>query len=359
MRHRPHTAPALWAALAVTVVACTDVPAPQPVESPAASVLPRRAFDLAGADQARPCRAAPYRLFDFWLGNLMVVDAATGADLGHTNVVTRDLGGCAIQEHWTTAEGFRGRSLNAYDAADGRWHQHWVDDGFNDFTLEGDSPAPGTMVLSGGEMRTPAGVVTQRVTWTRMSSQRTRQLGEGSVDGGTTWTTQFDVLYDRRPQVTPAPAVENPFGCANFPRPHQFDFLLGTWEVRLTSAAGAGEPLAVTSVTTDLTHCLLEEQLTGAGGYEGRSFAAVNRLPLRWERTYVDNEGHRVFLAGGRQPDGSMVLAGTKRLAGGATVDLRVTWQPVTPDEVLQRWEISMDGGGTWAPELELTMRRR
>src|ERR1700738_2597666 len=83
--------------------------------------LPARA-----APAARPCATPLNRQFDFWIGRWRVTDAATKKFDG-TNDVTRELGGCVLQEHWKGAEGSAGTSFNLYDASRKRWHQTWVD----------------------------------------------------------------------------------------------------------------------------------------------------------------------------------------------------------------------------------------
>jgi hypothetical protein len=43
------------------------------------------------------------------------------------NTITAILGGCALLEQWDGAGGFRGTSLNAWDAATKHWRQTWMD----------------------------------------------------------------------------------------------------------------------------------------------------------------------------------------------------------------------------------------
>lgn len=147
-------------------------------------------------DAAR-CTAAEHRQFDFWIGD-WEVHSAQGRLLGF-NRITPILGGCALQEEWNSADGkVRGVSLNAYDPADSRWHQAWVD------------TAPSRLALVGGlagrdmvmEQRPPTGGpgagAVQRITWRPLPDGRVRQLWESSSDEGRTWTTAFDGYYSRR-----------------------------------------------------------------------------------------------------------------------------------------------------------------
>ncbi len=90
-----------------------------------------------------------------------------------------------------------GRSLNAYDASNGRWHQTWVDSTGGLLLLDG-GLVDGSMVLEGtapGEAgATPE---RQRITWSP-EPDGVRQHWESSPDDGVTWTTAFDGRYRRR-----------------------------------------------------------------------------------------------------------------------------------------------------------------
>ena len=85
-------------------------------------------YGLGGSRaEGRGCREPGFSGFDFWVGRWNVYDPANGGGLGGTNIVTRELDGCAVEEHWTDVRGGRGRSLNTYDAGDGSWNQLWMD----------------------------------------------------------------------------------------------------------------------------------------------------------------------------------------------------------------------------------------
>ena len=147
------------------------------------------------APAAAPCASAPHRQFDFWLGRWRVTDAATKKFDG-TNDVTRELGGCVLQEHWKGAEGSAGTSFNLYDTSRKRWHQTWVDAAGGILQLDG-GMQNGSMVLEGRRPGRRGTTVIDRITWTPQADGSVRQLWKASRDGGTTWTTQFDGIYRR------------------------------------------------------------------------------------------------------------------------------------------------------------------
>ena len=141
-----------------------------------------------------PCTAAEYHQFDFWLGDWSVT-TPDGKSAG-TNLITRPLGDCVLQEHWVGSRGGRGESFNVYDAARGLWHQTWVDDSGTLLLLEGRFEG-GKMVLS-GEQVTKAGSVLNRITWSPVHPGEVQQLWESSSDGGSTWSQLFLGIYRPR-----------------------------------------------------------------------------------------------------------------------------------------------------------------
>ncbi len=150
----------------------------------------------AAAAPSRGCTSPQDRQFDFWAGRWNVTDNATGKAAG-TNDITREYGGCVLQEHWRGAEGDNGSSFNHYDAARKVWHQTWVDDGGGLLLLDG-GMKDGSMVLSGSRpARRGTGTVIDRITFTPQPDGSVRQWWQISRDGGTTWITSFDGIYRR------------------------------------------------------------------------------------------------------------------------------------------------------------------
>jgi hypothetical protein len=144
-----------------------------------------------------PCTAAPYRQFDFWLGEWEVSDTA-GKPAGHNRVVSI-FNGCGLQENWESAQGGKGTSLNVYDAVTGHWHQTWVDDHGGLLELDGGIDG-GKMVLIGARpsVKEKGTRVVHRIVWTPVSPGRVQQHWEFSKNEGRTWTTVFDGIYAKK-----------------------------------------------------------------------------------------------------------------------------------------------------------------
>ena len=137
----------------------------------------------------------PRRAFDFWVGSWEVF-APDGRQVG-TNRIEPLYDGAALAEHWEGVGGIRGTSLNALDAATGRWHQTWVDSSGSLLLLEG-GMVGASMVLQGTAPAddAPAQLDHQRITWTPNPDGSVRQHWEVSSDGGS-WRTAFDGEYRR------------------------------------------------------------------------------------------------------------------------------------------------------------------
>ena len=149
------------------------------------------------ADKPRPCSGPEYRQFDFWAGDWNVLDSS-GKQVGR-NRIERILEGCALAEHWESARGGKGTSLNFYDASRQRWRQTWIDDQGTPLFLEG-GLVDGKMVLEGDSptRRQPGKTIRNRITWSKLEGGRVRQFWEFSGNSGKTWETVFDGTYVRK-----------------------------------------------------------------------------------------------------------------------------------------------------------------
>lgn len=152
-------------------------------------------FAAAAPNPGERCKAREYHQFDFWLGDWDVFDA-NGQRVGR-NRIEAVLSGCALAEHWTDASGSQGKSYNAFDARDRRWHQFWISETGTALSLTG-GLAGNAMVLEGEQADPKGGKPTrQRITWTPNADGSVRQHWESSPDGAA-WTTSFDGLYRLR-----------------------------------------------------------------------------------------------------------------------------------------------------------------
>lgn len=314
---------------------------------------------LARAFPGRPCSDAPHRQFDFWVGEWDVFSTATDEQIG-TNIVTSELDGCIVQEHWTSSTGNRGRSLNAYDPETGRWHQDWVSQVPQAFTgrlRTSGGLEDGVMVLTGERDGVSFGTEftwTDEWTWTETPEGDVVQTGFAFAgEPFELELVDFSATY-RRGDAVPADDRVTDFcragSIAGVTR--DADFLVGEWDV----SGRTGPALGTSTVETDLMDCVFVERFESSGGLRSIAFTYWDFWAKDWFRVYVDSEGERLALRGGFEGS-SLVLQGTEESAAG-DVEVRVTWTPDGAD-VLQTWEVSPDGGDTWNETAELVYTPR
>ena len=147
--------------------------------------------------QAYPCaHQAGFRDFDFWVGE-WDVHLANGTPAG-SNIIERIERGCALTEHWTSASGGTGMSVNYLDKASDEWVQIWNAEGGSQIIIRGGLTDDG-MAMEGYINYVGNGTTAPfRALWTPLPDGRVRQYFEQSNDGGNTWVPWFEGFYTRR-----------------------------------------------------------------------------------------------------------------------------------------------------------------
>jgi hypothetical protein len=147
---------------------------------------------------AEPCKhpeANPeYRQFDYWVGDWDVYNKF-GAPSGH-NRVRLILGDCVVEENWASRLGGEGKSFSKYNPHSRRWEQYWVDDQGDTTFFHG--KLEGTNLVFHSETTDSDGTTTmRRLTFFRLGPDKVRQFSEMSMDGGKTWSPEYDLTYIR------------------------------------------------------------------------------------------------------------------------------------------------------------------
>lgn len=126
--------------------------------------------------------------------------------------------------------------------------------------------------------------------------------------------------------------------------PHrQFDFWVGTWEVR----DGAGKLAGYNTITSEQGGCVLIERWQSAAGHDGMSMNYYDPLSRRWKQNWV-SPGVILEMSGALQ-GGSLVLEGPlQHLDEKRTTLLRGIWTALPDGRVRQHFVESKDGGKTW-----------
>lgn len=154
-----------------------------------------------------------------------------------------------------------------------------------------------------------------------------------SLGGVAPGLTQSGQLEQTAEQVAPV--------CSNEGY-RQFDFWLGIWQVTDPD----GKLVGTNTIEEEYGGCLIRERWEGRGGMTGTSLNTFQPQTRKWHQTWVDNRGGFLLLSGELR-EGSMVLSGAMPEQDGI-VNHRITWTPLAPERVQQRWEVSRDAGTTW-----------
>jgi len=121
-----------------------------------------------------------------------------------------------------------------------------------------------------------------------------------------------------------------------------FDFWVGKWQVHTKAGKLAGH----NTITKDYDNCVIKENYVATSKYRGESLNIYERGVKQWHQTWVDNTGLLLSL-NGTWNGTSMVLKGKQKLEKGNLIH-RITWTPVSPEEVHQVWDVSKDSGKSW-----------
>jgi hypothetical protein len=144
------------------------------------------------------CDSPESRQFDFWVGDWeLSYKGPDGKVAASRNRITRILDGCVLLEQFAGAPGTKldGHSVSTYDRNTKQWKQAWVDNtgSYLDFT---GGFADAKMVLSRDAER-QGKRFKQRMVWQDIRADSFKWLWQRSDDGGSTWSTQWEIDYRR------------------------------------------------------------------------------------------------------------------------------------------------------------------
>ena len=154
------------------------------------------------ASAQRPCNKPVYRQFDFWIGEWEAF-GLNGAKAGDSKISLM-LDSCTILEEWTSASlqqglRFAGKSYNMYNATKKKWQQYWVDNTGTIVEYFNGHYEKGKMIVETDNIKINDSTwQIQKMTFYNLRTDKVRQHGENSADGGKTWTTSFDLEYRRK-----------------------------------------------------------------------------------------------------------------------------------------------------------------
>jgi hypothetical protein len=144
------------------------------------------------------CTDAEHRALDFWIGDWVVIDTASGAEVARSRI-GRGPGGCSLSEDYrqtVSSAGktidYHGQSFTAFNTADRRWRQLYVDTSGAAFSYDGGFEGPALVLMA------RAGPLGTRMSVAPQADGSVRQRGWKSSDSGQNWQPNYDFTYRRR-----------------------------------------------------------------------------------------------------------------------------------------------------------------
>lgn len=147
----------------------------------------------------KPCSYSESSQLDFWVGEWKAEWKDSDGNIqGGTNIITKTLGGCVVEENFSTDDKtFTGRSLSMYNPVKKIWQQTWVDNngGYMAFTggMDGDK-----MILWQKTINKAGKEVMQRMVFYDINADSFTWDWENSTDNGKTWNLVWKINYKRK-----------------------------------------------------------------------------------------------------------------------------------------------------------------
>lgn len=139
------------------------------------------------------------------------------------------------------------------------------------------------------------------------------------------------------------------FPCEYDDRFDEFDFWIGSWDVRTANGQLAG----YNRIERAERSCVLTEHWTNTVGGTGMSINYVDKTTDEWVQIWNSEGGSQINIRGGLTDEGMSLVGSIHYVANGTTAPFRGLWTPLDDGRVRQYFEQSNDGGETWVPWFE------
>jgi len=137
--------------------------------------------------------------------------------------------------------------------------------------------------------------------------------------------------------------------CAFSPEARQFDFWVGSWDVRTPQGDLAG----TNDIRLGAGECVLVENWKSTQGGRGQSLNFYDADAKLWRQIWVDATAE-VTRFEGTFTEGQMRFKGERVSKTGQHIPVKMTFTPMPDGRVRQMGEISNDGGTSWSVEYDL-----
>ncbi|WP_417319253.1 hypothetical protein [Emcibacter sp.] len=145
------------------------------------------------------CASEEYHRLDFWVGTWRV-NWGNGDQAGEgTNVITRSMNGCVIEEQFDggvmSGHHFKGMSISIYDGREKQWRQTWMDNQGGFFDFYGQELGSDFVFQTKQSVNKPG--VISRMLFTDIKKDSLTWRWQRSEDLGNEWKDVWVINYER------------------------------------------------------------------------------------------------------------------------------------------------------------------
>lgn len=143
--------------------------------------------------------------------------------------------------------------------------------------------------------------------------------------------------------------------CKRDPETRKLDFWVGEWKL----TARNGQPAGESSIQLVSGQCAVLENFHNVNGAEGKSLSAYNSLTRKWQQFWVGQQGGVTEYRDSKWDGNTLFLFSSTVKADGQPRLIRMSYTPLSPDQVRQFGEISDDDGKTWQRQYDIIYDRK
>jgi hypothetical protein len=151
-----------------------------------------------------PCLQPESSQFDFWICDWVLtwpgeqMGLAEGQQGSGTNKIRKVLGGCVIEENFSTVDqSFIGKSWSVYNSQKREWQQTWVDNRGGYLLFTG-AITDGKMELRTQQFERKGKIYISRMVFENISENSLDWNWQRSEDNGKTWVDLWNIHYERK-----------------------------------------------------------------------------------------------------------------------------------------------------------------
>ncbi len=136
-----------------------------------------------------------------------------------------------------------------------------------------------------------------------------------------------------------------------------FDFWVGEWNLEWTNADGS-KSSGTNKIEKTLDGKVIQENFRDPKGFKGTSISVYNTRQKTWHQAWADNGGSYYDFEGAIEGEKRIFKTKEKEVNGNKIIQ-RMVFYNIKHDSLLWDWELTKDGGKTWALQWRIFYNRK